>query len=93
VAKKRLTDRQLKALKSKRQRYDLMDTDVPGFGVRVSEKGQRTFILIARYPGSPNPTRRAIGGYPALGLEKARESIRRCLRSCPRTFRSHIPQG
>jgi integrase len=76
MAKKRLTDRALKALKPKRQRYDLMDTDVPGFGVRVSEKGQRTFILIARYPGSSNPTRRAVGEYPAISLEKARRRAR-----------------
>ena len=40
---------------------DLMDTDVRGFGVRVTDKGQCTFILLARYPGSTNPTRRAIG--------------------------------
>jgi integrase len=53
-----------------------MDADVPGFGVRVSEKGQRTFILIARYPGSSNPTRRAVGEYPALSLERARERAR-----------------
>jgi integrase len=50
-----------------------MDTDVRGFGVRVTEKGQRTFILIARYPGKSNPARRAVGEYPALSLEKARE--------------------
>ena len=74
--KDRLTDRKLQSLKPKRQRYDLMDTDVPGFGVRVSEKGQRTFILIARYPGSSNPTRRALGKYPAISLEKARRRAR-----------------
>jgi len=48
MSKKRLTDRKLKSLKPARKRYDIMDADVPGFGVRVSEKGQRTFILIAR---------------------------------------------
>src|SRR5262245_32536680 len=53
-----------------------MDSDVPGFGVRVSEIGQKAFILIARYPGSTNPTRRSLGEYPALGLEKARERAR-----------------
>ena len=74
--KDRLTDRKLQSLKPKRQRYDLMDTDVPGFGVRVSEKGQRTFILVARYPGSSNPTRRALGEYPAISLEKARRRAR-----------------
>jgi hypothetical protein len=50
-----------------------MDSDVPGFGVRVSEFGQKSFILIARYPGSPNPTRRALGEYPSLSLGEARE--------------------
>jgi len=54
-----------------------MDSEVRGFGLRVSETGQKTFILIARYPGSPNPTRRAIGEYPSLSLEKARERARR----------------
>jgi integrase len=76
MAKKRLTDRTLKALKPTGKRYDVMDADVPGFGVRVTERGQRTFILVARYPGSPNPTRRAIGEYPAVRLEKAREKAR-----------------
>ena len=72
-----LTDRKLKSLKPAKpgQRYDVMDT-VRGFGVRVTDKGQRTFILIARYPGSTNPTRRALGEYPTLSLEKAREKAR-----------------
>ena len=75
---KRLTDRTLQALKPAKagKRYDVMDADVRGFGVRVTDKGQRTFILIARYPGSTNPTRRAIGEYPTLTLEKAREKAR-----------------
>ena len=41
-----------------------------------AETGQRTFVLIARYPGSSNPTRRALGEYPALSLEQARERAR-----------------
>jgi integrase len=76
MAKHRLTDRKLKALRRMSKRYDVMDSDVPGFGVRVSEVGQKTFILIARYPGSTNPTRRALGEYPSLSLEKARERAR-----------------
>ena len=76
MARNRLTDRKLAALKPEGKRYDVMDTDVPGFGVRVSETGQRTFVLIARYPGSSNPTRRGLGEYPALSLEQARERAR-----------------
>jgi integrase len=78
--KQNLTDRTLKALAkhpaSKGATYDLLDTVVPGFGVRVSETGRRTFILIARYPGSKNPTRRALGQYGALTLEQARNKAR-----------------
>ncbi|HEY5129860.1 MAG TPA: hypothetical protein VIJ35_21675, partial [Bradyrhizobium sp.] len=56
--KKALNDRGLKALKPapKGETYDVADSIVPGFGVRVSETGRKTFILIARYPGSGNPT-------------------------------------
>jgi integrase len=73
LARNRLTDRKLQSLKQKDKRYEVMDSDVPGFGVRVSEFGQKSFILIARYPGSPNPTRRALGEYPSLSLREARE--------------------
>ena len=76
MAKNRLTDRKVKTLKRKGKRYDVMDTDVPGFGVRVTEVGQKSFILIARYPGSSNPTRRTVGEYPAISLQKARERAR-----------------
>ena len=73
MVQNRLTDRKLQSLKRKGKRYEVMDSDVPGFGVRVSEAGQKSFILIARYPGSPNPTRRALGEYPSISLGEARE--------------------
>ena len=73
MVKNRLTDRKLQSLKPKGKRYEVMDSDLPGFGVRVSEVGQRSFVLIARYPGSPNPTRRALGEYPSMSLGEARE--------------------
>lgn len=78
MPKKTLTDRTLKALKpaAKGQRYEVMDAVVPGFGARVTDKGQRTFILVARYPGSSNPTRRAVGEYGDIGLEAARQKAR-----------------
>ena len=54
------------------QRYQLMDEMVPGFGIRVTDTGQRTFILRMRFPGSSNLNRRALGDYPELSLEAAR---------------------
>jgi integrase len=73
----RFTDRKLQSLKPGKKRYEVMDSEVRGLGVRVTERGQRTFILIARYPHSHNPTRRALGDYPTLSLEKARAKARR----------------
>ena len=52
-AKKTLNDRTLKALKPAEKgegTYDQMDALIPGFGVRVSEAGRKTFVLAARYP-------------------------------------------
>jgi hypothetical protein len=74
VAKKNLTDRTLKALKTAKagKHYDVFDVRFPGFGVRVADTGRLTFVLTLRYPGSKNPTRRALGRYPALSLEQAR---------------------
>ena len=78
MAKKVLTDRGLKALKpaAAGKRYDVMDGVVPGFGIRVTETGRRTFILVARYAGASNPTRRALGEYGELTLEEARGRAR-----------------
>jgi integrase len=76
---KRLTDRSLRALKPAEagKHYDVMDDVVRGIGVRASDTGRKTFVLIARYPGSTNPTRRALGQYGVLTLEQARAKGRR----------------
>jgi integrase len=72
--KRKLTDRTLVSLKPAPPgtRYDVMDSDVRGFGVRVTDSGRKTFVLIARFPGSHNPTRRALGEYPTMTLARAR---------------------
>jgi integrase len=78
MSKQNLTDRTLKALKPAKEgeRYEIMDKLMPGLGIRVTDKGTRTFMLVARYPGSTNPTRRALGEYGALTLEQARDKAR-----------------
>ncbi|MFZ1187494.1 MAG: hypothetical protein WAO16_00605, partial [Pseudolabrys sp.] len=66
------TDRTLKALAPARKggRYELWDTKIPGFGVRVGDDPDRSrpgkaaqisFVLYTRFPKSPHPTRRALG--------------------------------
>ena len=78
------TDRSLKALAPARKgkRYELWDTKIPGFGVRVNDEtdrarkgkaGRISFVLYTRFPGSPHPSRRALGRYGQLTLEAARD--------------------
>jgi len=81
MVKKNLTDRKVKSLRAntKLAAYDTWDAGVPGLGVRTSASGRRTFVLMARFPGSTNPTRRALGVYGELSLEQAREKARKWL--------------
>ena len=55
MARNRLTDRKLHALRRKGKRYDVMDTDVPGFGVRVSEIGQEPSSWLLATPAAITP--------------------------------------
>jgi integrase len=52
------------------------DAIVPGFGVRVTDKGKKSYTLTARFPGSANPTRRTIAPVNAIDLSTARETAR-----------------
>jgi integrase len=48
--------------------------------LRVTDKGHKSFVLVARYPSHPsNPTRRALGDYGAVTLEGARRKAREWL--------------
>jgi integrase len=76
VSNHRLTDLAIKKLPLKAKPYDKKDTEVRGMRVRVLPSGQKTFVLLTRYPGSSNPTRRALGEYGVMTLEEAREKAR-----------------
>lgn len=76
MARKSLTDLRVKSLRGREKPYDVKDTEVPGLCVRVMPSGHRTFVLLSRFPGSSNPTRRALGADGDLTLEAAREKAR-----------------
>ena len=78
------------APKGKRREYpDLGESGsdgVRGLVIRVTDKGHKSFVLIARYPGKVSqgektagktyPERRALGSYPEMSLAEAREKAR-----------------
>ena len=63
--KKTLTDFFLKSLgpAPSGQRPIIWDAVQPHLGVRVTDKGVRTFVVIRRRPGDPQPLRYTIGEY------------------------------
>ncbi len=76
--KRDLTDRTIRALQPAEpgKRYIRSDAQVTGFGVRVTDGGHKSFVLVTRYPGSASPAPRAIGDYPTMDLAKARDIAR-----------------
>jgi integrase len=78
-----LTDRFVRSDKrvpQKKDREDFADALVPGFGLRVTANGHRSYVLTARYPLNPkNPTRRALGDHGEITLDEARDKARQWL--------------
>jgi len=61
---------------------EVWDGRIPGFGVRVSTTGTKTFVLVYRHDGRPR--RLTIGRYPALSLAEARAMAQQALASSAR---------
>jgi integrase len=79
VSRKKLTVKFIDSRKKapSGERHDYADAIVPGLALRVTDRGHRSFVLVARYPLNPkNPTRRALGDYGELTLEQARQKAR-----------------
>lgn len=82
MAKRRLTDRFVTTVKAAPigRRAEYWDTLVPCFGLRVTDKQHKTFVLYTRWPGGRSPTRREIGNADRLPLSDARRVAREWLR-------------
>jgi hypothetical protein len=73
--RKLFTDKFLEALKPapKGQRYYRWDSKVEHFGVRVTDTGRVSFVVMKRPPGGGNVRTETIGAYGDMTLAKARE--------------------
>jgi integrase len=81
LAKKPLTDRAIAGVKAAPpgKRRLLWDAIVPGLALRVTDRGNRSFVLVTRYPGSRHPTPRSLGTVGAISLAEARDTAREWL--------------
>jgi len=78
-----LTDRRLKSLKSAPtgKRYIVWDAMAPHLGVRVTDKGSKSFVIVKRRTGGARPVYHIVGAYPATKLKDAREAVPTVLRT------------
>lgn len=75
--KQKLTVRTVEAVEPAERDVIVWDSELKGFGLKVTPKGKRSFFLYYRTPTAQR--RPAIGSYPSLKPEKAREIARTML--------------
>ncbi len=72
-----LTDRFIRHASTEKAVEDFRDEAFPGFGLRVTERGKKTFFVV--YPIGGRRRRLSLGRYPIVGLKRARQKARDAL--------------
>lgn len=82
MPKLKLTDQAVKRLKAEdKKQVDYWDTMLPSFGLRVSQAGRKTWVIMTRtwVNGKRKLSRVKIGTYPDTSLAQARELAREAI--------------
>ena len=74
MARAKLSDRSIRALKADKTQEDFWDTLTPGLGLRINSSGKKTFFC--RYRLGKSQRRMVLGDFPDLGLAEARKKYR-----------------
>lgn len=84
--KRILTDKFVRGLKpaERGKRVEHMDLQQPNFGVRVTDRGVKTYFVYARWSKGGSPSRRAIGTIDEHSLAEARDLAREWLKLAKR---------
>ena len=82
MAKQRLTDRSINRKPPASGQIEIWDSVVPGFGLRISYGGKRTYFVMTRIHG--RQVRRTVGTTTTHKLAEAREAARDILRDAAR---------
>ncbi len=77
--RKRLKKSAVDALEARADRYFVWDSELGGFGVRVSPTGRKTFLLGYRAKGSRIFRKYTLGVFGKITVDEARESAKKLL--------------
>ncbi|MCH9650812.1 MAG: integrase arm-type DNA-binding domain-containing protein [Deltaproteobacteria bacterium] len=72
-----LTDRKIQSLQAGHHQTDYWDRNLPGFGVRITPRGRKSFVVM--YYARGGKRRMTLGPYPILSLAEARQRARAVL--------------
>jgi len=76
---KTLTDKGVKALTPRSKRYAYPDPELRGHYVRIQPGGAKTFVVVARNPGSGRQEWAAVGACDVLSVDEARKQAQTAL--------------
>lgn len=76
--REKLTAQRVESIKPGAKRSDYWDAALPGFGLRVTESGAKSWTTLYRHAGRVR--RFTIGGYPAISLADAQDAARKVLK-------------
>ena len=78
----KLTDRNIKRKPPATGQLELWDTALPGFGLRISYGGRKTYFCMTRINGKQR--RLTVGNAALIGLAEARDAAREMMRNAAR---------
>ncbi len=83
MSNENLTDKKVASLRPKSELVEYWDAKTPGFGIRVSPRGMKTWFVMFRIAGIRR--RLKLGRYPAVSLVDARKNANAALSSVAET--------
>jgi integrase len=94
----RLTEKVIAGLETTKDQEDILHTQTPGGGIRVSKEGRKVFFILFRPPGSKTLTRYSVGYHPSgrLGPGRGRPLPQMMLKEFETAyaiFRGELAQG
>lgn len=81
LSKTVLTHRGIEAMKPSADAYRVPDIRCPGLAIRVAPSGVKTWDMAFRIRGASGVKRKALGAFPAVGLDDARDRASALLRA------------